>query len=28
MTKKMKAKFETLDDTEKENLIHYFASFQ
>jgi sulfide dehydrogenase cytochrome subunit len=28
MTKKMKAKFETLDETEKENLIHYFASFQ
>lgn len=28
MTKKMKAKFEKLDDTEKENLIHYFASFQ
>ena len=28
MTKKMKKKFESLDDTEKENLLHYFASFQ
>ena len=28
MTKKMKAKFDKLDETEKENLIHYFASFQ
>ncbi len=28
MTKKMKPKFETLNETEKENLIHYFASFQ
>ncbi len=28
MTKKMKAKFETLTEEEKESLIHYFASFQ
>ena len=28
MTKKMKKKFDKLNDTEKENLIHYFASFQ
>ena len=28
MTKKMKAKFETLTEEEKENLIHFFASFQ
>lgn len=28
MTKKMKKKFEPLDETEKENLLHYFASFQ
>ncbi len=28
MTKKMKKKYENLTDEEKENLIHYFASFQ
>lgn len=28
MTKKMKKKFDKLDETEKENLIHFFASFQ
>jgi sulfide dehydrogenase cytochrome subunit len=28
MPKKMKPKFDKLDDTDKENLIHYFASFQ
>lgn len=28
MTKKMKKKFEKLTEEEKENLIHYFASFQ
>jgi sulfide dehydrogenase cytochrome subunit len=28
MTKKMKAKFETLTEEEKENLIHFFASFK
>jgi sulfide dehydrogenase cytochrome subunit len=28
MTKKMKPKFEKLSETEKQNLIHYFASFQ
>jgi sulfide dehydrogenase cytochrome subunit len=28
MTKKMKKKFDKLSETDKENLIHYFASFQ
>jgi sulfide dehydrogenase cytochrome subunit len=28
MTKKMKKKFDALDETEKDNLLHYFASFQ
>jgi sulfide dehydrogenase cytochrome subunit len=28
MPKKMKPKFEKLDETDKENLVHYFASFQ
>ena len=28
MTKKMKKKFDELSDEEKENLIHFFASFQ